>query len=132
MTNAQSDWLDRLLKLPGREDFTNEEIDDLFRRQSWPNATREHTWQLRDARNRLSELVRRVRGGETHLITVRGEPAAMLVPVEADRTRWSPSKSLAEVLLSAPRVLSDEEADRVFDREPGLTINTPQGATDDA
>jgi prevent-host-death family protein len=59
-----------------------------------------------------------VREGEAQVITVRGEPAAVLVPIEDFRAHHAASrKSLAEVLLSAPRVLSDAEADQLFARD---------------
>jgi prevent-host-death family protein len=49
---------------------------------------------LRESKTRLSELVARAEAGEEVLITVRGRPAARLVPVaaaaspDADRARW--------------------------------------------
>lgn len=42
---------------------------------------------LRELRQQASELVRRVQGGETLLITVSGRPAARLVPAEPHRYR---------------------------------------------
>ncbi|MGH2609861.1 MAG: hypothetical protein ACRDHF_12350, partial [Tepidiformaceae bacterium] len=63
------------------------------------------------------------------LITVRGEPAAMLVPVEDERRRPPlSSKSLADVLLSAPRVLNNDEADRLFGRDAGDATGGPDDA----
>jgi prevent-host-death family protein len=49
---------------------------------------------LRESKTRLSELVARAEAGEEVLITVRGRPAARLVPVvsaaspDAERARW--------------------------------------------
>ena len=37
----------------------------------------------RDAKNRLSELIRQVQRGQRFTITNRGEPVAQLVPIEA-------------------------------------------------
>jgi prevent-host-death family protein len=78
----------------------------------------QRTWQLQEAKNRFSELIRRVRGGEAQVITVRGEPTAVLVPIQDFELHHAASrKSLAEILLSAPRVLSDKEADELFARD---------------
>jgi antitoxin Phd len=108
--------------------LSDEEIDELFRREQcgFRNALPQRTWQLQDAKNRLSELIRRVREGEAQVITVRGEPTAVLVPIEDFELHHSASrKSLAEILLSAPRVLSDEEADELFarDQSPAREVN---------
>ena len=37
----------------------------------------------RDAKNRLSELIRQVQRGQRFTITNRGEPVAQLVPIDA-------------------------------------------------
>ncbi len=65
MAADESEWLNRLLNAPGRGDFTNEEIDELFNRHASANAMPERAWPLSDARNRL---IRRVRGGKAQLI----------------------------------------------------------------
>jgi prevent-host-death family protein len=108
--------------------MANEEIDELFRREQcgYRTALPQRTWQLQDAKNRLSELVRRVRDGEAQVITVRGEPTAVLVPIADFELHHSTlRKSLAEILLSAPRVLSDEEAEELFarDQSPAREVN---------
>jgi prevent-host-death family protein len=40
----------------------------------------------RDAKNRLSELIRQVQQGQRFTITNRGEPVAQLVPIDAPKT----------------------------------------------
>jgi prevent-host-death family protein len=63
-------------------------------------------WALQDAKARFSELVR-ASAKEPQHITVRGEPAAVLLSeAEYDRLRGSEpaKKSFAEIWKSAPRV----------------------------
>jgi prevent-host-death family protein len=51
---------------------------------------------LFEAKTRLSELVRKVRAGESFTITQRGEPSAELVPVRGKKGR--DSKRIAEAV----------------------------------
>jgi antitoxin Phd len=39
-------------------------------------------WQLQDAKNRLSEVVRKAREGGPQVITLRGDEAVVVVPAE--------------------------------------------------
>lgn len=43
-------------------------------------------------------MLRRVEGGESVVITVRGKPVADLVPHRADGPRWMPRDELVEFL----------------------------------
>ncbi|MGH2609860.1 MAG: type II toxin-antitoxin system Phd/YefM family antitoxin [Tepidiformaceae bacterium] len=45
----------------------------------------EETWQLQDAKNRLSEVVRRAESGAEQVITVRGKPVAVVISYEDHR-----------------------------------------------
>ena len=38
---------------------------------------------IRDAKTRLSEVIRQVQRGQRFTITIRGEPVAQLVPIDA-------------------------------------------------
>ncbi len=83
---------------------------------------------LRESKTRLSELVARAEAGEEVLITVRGRPAARLVPVaaaaspDADRARWvrelrtrlhaAKSAKTAAPADSSRRILDDLRAER--------------------
>ncbi len=49
----------------------------------------------RELRNNSAEVLRRVRDGESFVVTVRGEPVAELVPVLRPR-RWVPGDAVAE------------------------------------
>ena len=51
-----------------------------------------------DAKNRLSELLDAVAGGETIEILRRGKPAARLVPVVAESERFATPKAAADWL----------------------------------
>lgn len=82
----------------------------------------EARWQLQNAKNRLSEVVRRARAGEAQVITVRGEDVAVVVSID-DYRRARPvregDKSLLDILQSSPLRLemSDEEIDQLFARD---------------
>jgi prevent-host-death family protein len=52
----------------------------------------------RDLRNRTAEVLRRVREGETVLITVHRDPVAQIGPVAARRRQSMPRHELAALL----------------------------------
>lgn len=126
-------WVDRLLALPGRGDFTNDEIDRLFARDPWDGPQRgsknERTWQLQEAKNRFSELVRRTRANEAQVITVRGEEVAALIPIGEYREHHPqepPGETLFDALRSLPLLgdaFSDDEIDSLFPRDPDTGRN---------
>ena len=47
---------------------------------------RESTVGTRELKNRLSEYLRRVKAGETLIITERGKPVGQIMPIQADLT----------------------------------------------
>ena len=47
---------------------------------------RETTVGTRELKNRLSEYLRRVKAGETVIITERGKPVGQILPIQADPT----------------------------------------------
>lgn len=47
---------------------------------------RETTVGIRELKNRLSEYLRRVKAGETVIITQRGKPVGQIMPVQPDLT----------------------------------------------
>ncbi len=55
---------------------------------------------LRELRQNASEIVKRVEGGETVVVTVSGRPAAQLVPVP--RRRWRRAEDLRELAALPP------------------------------
>jgi prevent-host-death family protein len=52
----------------------------------------------RELRNDTAGVLRRVEGGETVVITVRGKAVADLVPHRRDEPRWMPRDELLELL----------------------------------
>jgi prevent-host-death family protein len=59
-------------------------------------------WQLQDAKNRFSELVRRARDEGPQSVSIRGKPAAVVLSADAYAALAQPRLSLAEYLLSGP------------------------------
>ena len=72
-------------------------------------------WQLHDAKARLSELVRLAAACGPQEITVRGEPAAVVLsPADYDRLRRDEQKAqnLSDFLLASPLAGLDLEFER--------------------
>jgi prevent-host-death family protein len=72
-------------------------------------------WQLQDAKNRFSELVRCAREEGPQTVTVHGKPAAVLLSADAYNALTAPRPSLTDYLLSGS-VWSDDLVDLVNDR----------------
>ncbi|WP_041304497.1 type II toxin-antitoxin system Phd/YefM family antitoxin [Kyrpidia tusciae] len=64
----------------------------------------EKTWQLQDAKNRLSELVHKAMRNGPQMITVRGKPAVVVVSVQEYERLVRPKTSLVEFFRSSPLV----------------------------
>lgn len=76
---------------------------------------RKSTWQLQEAKNKLSEVIRRAREEGPQTITVRGEPAVLVTPCE---TRGKRPESHAEFFrrIAEPLRNSDHDLDADFER----------------
>lgn len=61
-----------------------------------------HEWQLQDARNRFSELVRRAQAEGPQTVTVHGKPTAVVISADAYAALTKPRPSLADYLLTGP------------------------------
>jgi prevent-host-death family protein len=61
-----------------------------------------HEWQLQDAKNRFSELVRRARDEGPQAVSVHGKPAAVVLSADAYAALAHPRPSFADYLLSGP------------------------------
>lgn len=59
-------------------------------------------WQLQDAKNRLSELVRKAQREGPQVITLHGRDAAVLVSAREYRRIAKPAGSLAEFMRKSP------------------------------
>jgi prevent-host-death family protein len=69
------------------------------------------SWRLCDARDRFSELVEKALTEGPQHVTRRGRPAVVVISEAEYQTLVKPRRSLAEYLLSAPKV--DIEFERV-------------------
>lgn len=61
-------------------------------------------WQMQEAKNRLSELVRRAREEGPQVITVHGEDAAVILSAEQYRKLHRRKGSLVEFFRKSPLV----------------------------
>ena len=79
-------------------------------------------WQLQEAKNRLSAVVKRTRSEGPQAITVRGEDAAVVMSVEQYRELTRPGQDLASFLRESPlfAIDLDIERDRDARREAEL------------
>ena len=69
------------------------------------NRLREHdyrTWNLQDAKARLSELVDRCLVGEPQVILRRGQPAVVVLPFSEYEDRVAPRESVLSFFQRSP------------------------------
>lgn len=66
------------------------------------------SWNLQDAKARLSELVDRAQAGQSQILLRRGRPAAAVVSIDEFR-RLGPGETLMSFLLRSPLVGSELE-----------------------
>jgi prevent-host-death family protein len=72
-------------------------------------------WQLQDAKNRFSEVVKRAQADGPQTVTVHGKPAAVVLSAEAYAALVKPKLSFTEFLLSGPD-WPDDVLDAIDDR----------------
>ena len=77
-------------------------------------------WQLQEAKNKLSHVVKEA-DKEPQFITVHGKPAAVVLSAEAYRALVQPSSSLSEALLM-PVLEEGDEALFARSRDVGRDI----------
>ena len=65
-------------------------------------------WQLQEAKNRLSEVIK-MSAAAPQSITLRGEPVAVVISIRSYEKLVGPRKSLLEILESAPENLETLE-----------------------
>lgn len=75
-------------------------------------------WALQDAKARLSELVRLAMAHEPQEITLRGEPAVVVLSREDYNRMTQPRESLVEFMRRSPLYGAD---DLEFPRDTSLT-----------
>lgn len=74
-------------------------------------------WQLQEAKNRLSEVVREAQATGPQVITVRGEEAAVVLSAEEYRRITRTQGTLVEFFQRSP--WAEEELDLSRSRDPG-------------
>ena len=72
-------------------------------------------WQLQDAKNKFSEVVRRAQAEGPQTVTVHGKPAAVVLSADAYAALAKPRLSFTEFLLSGPE-WPGEVLDAIDDR----------------
>ncbi|NJN45340.1 MAG: type II toxin-antitoxin system Phd/YefM family antitoxin [Candidatus Competibacteraceae bacterium] len=78
-------------------------------------------WQLQEAKNKLSQLVKAAKKGIPQLITVHGKSTAVVISAQEYERLKRPTSTLSSALLTP--ILDDD--DRVFERnsDTGREIN---------
>ena len=77
-------------------------------------------WQLQEAKNKLSEVVKEARNSGPQVITVRGDEAAVVISIEEFRRLTQSKERLGDFLLNSPLHDSGLEIER--DQEFGRDI----------
>jgi prevent-host-death family protein len=89
-------------------------------------------WQIQDAKQRFSEMIRAVASEGPQVITRHGEDVAVVVDIGEYRRLTRPSVDLAAILLGGPRlddgadVFAEIEAERKADF--GRAVDLEAGA----
>jgi prevent-host-death family protein len=73
----------------------------------------DHTWQIQEAKQQFSEMLRAVERGGPQTITRHGEEVAVVIDIAEYRRLTVPKRDFAEHLRGFPKLLADELA--VFD-----------------
>ena len=79
-------------------------------------------WQLQDAKNRFSELVKRAQFAP-QAVTVHGKPSAVVISFDEYRSLMCLKQTLPQIMKSAPKGFADLNIQRDSDediREVGL------------
>lgn len=77
-------------------------------------------WQLQDAKNRLSELVRKARQDGPQVITLHGRDAAVVVSAREYQRMARPKGTLVEFVRKSP--LADASLDVRRSRDTGRSV----------
>jgi prevent-host-death family protein len=85
-------------------------------------------WQLQEAKQRFSEVVRHARADGPQVVTKHGEEVAVVVSIEEFRRLTDELPSFKEFLRAAPD-LDALDLDRSRDRAPVVELPTPAGDT---
>jgi prevent-host-death family protein len=78
-------------------------------------------WQLQDAKNRFSELVRKAREEGPQVVTLHGRDAVVVVSTEEFNKHSRPRGSLADFFRKSP--LAGLDLDLKRDRDTGRKVD---------
>ena len=77
-------------------------------------------WQLQEAKNKFSQVVKQAQQGKAQYITVHGKPAVVIVSIEDYQKLNHAHDSLSEALMMP---LLEEDLELSRDRDTGREIN---------
>ncbi len=77
-------------------------------------------WQLQEAKNKFSQVVKQAQQGKAQYITVHGKPAVVIVSIEDYQKLNHSHDSLSEALMMP---LLEEDLELSRDRDTGREIN---------
>lgn len=90
-------------------------------RQNLAEAVMHSEWQLQEAKNKLSQLIKEAAGGEAQVVTVHGKPAAVVVSAEEYTRLIRPQRGKLSAALLRPDIAA-EELDFSRSRDTGRDI----------
>jgi prevent-host-death family protein len=86
-------------------------------------------WQVQEAKQRFSEVLRRAKSDGPQVVTRHGQEIAVVVDIDEYHKlseHDQPRKSFTEHLLSFPKMgLTNEEVDELFARSPEVDTRPP-------
>ncbi|MGL4883226.1 MAG: type II toxin-antitoxin system Phd/YefM family antitoxin [Waterburya sp.] len=77
-------------------------------------------WQLQEAKNKFSQVVKQAQQGKPQYITVHGKPTAVVVSIEDYQKLNLSQTSLSEALMTP---IIEQDIDLSRDRDTGRDIN---------
>lgn len=79
-------------------------------------------WQLQEAKNNLSQLIKQAAGGEAQMVTVHGKPTAVVLSAEAYAQLTRPRRGKLSAALLRPDFAGDD-LDIARSRDTGRDID---------
>ncbi len=81
-----------------------------------------HTeWQLQEAKNNLSQLIRQAQSGEAQVVTVHGKPTAVVISAKEYARLTRPRKGKLSTALLRPDIAA-EDLDITRSRDVGRKV----------
>lgn len=77
-------------------------------------------WQLQEAKNKFSQLIKQAQQGKPQYITVHGKPTAVIVSIEDYQKLNQPQTSLSKALMIP---LIEQDLDLSRDQDTGRDID---------